>query len=197
MDPAFPPSTHPRTMAGMTTSDTTTLPLAPGRWALDTNHANVAFAVRHLGVAKVRGRFTGFDVDVTIGETLADSSVNATIHVPSLDTANSDRDAHVLSEDILDVAQRPTIEFRSTSITGDGDEWKVVGDVTIGEVSAPVTLKVELGGVEEFPGGGPRHAGFEAVGELRRSDFGIAPNIPSAMLGDVIKFELDLELLEP
>jgi polyisoprenoid-binding protein YceI len=181
----------------MTTSDTSTLPLAPGVWALDTNHANVAFAVRHLGVAKVRGRFTDFEVDVTIGETLADSSVNATIAVASIDTANADRDAHVLSEDIVHVAQRPTIEFRSTSITGDGDEWTVVGDATIGAVTKPLTLAVELGGVQEFPGGGPRHAGFEAVGELRRSDFGIAPQLPSAMLGDVIKFELDLELLEP
>lgn len=181
----------------MTTTDTTALPLVPGPWALDRNHANIAFAVRHLGVAKVRGRFTDFEVDVTIGETLADTSVRATINVASLDTANSDRDADVLSEDILDAAQRPTIDFRSTSIAGDGDEWTVVGDATIGGISKPLTLKVELGGLQELPGGGARHAGFEASGELRRSDYGIAPNIPSAMLGDVIKFELDLELLEP
>ena len=59
-----------------------------------------------------------------------------------------------------------------------------------------VTLAVELGGIEEFPGG-PRHAGFEATTQIRRQDFGLIPNIPSAMLGDVIKIELDLQLLEP
>ena len=179
------------------TTDTTTLPLRSGVWALDTQHANVSFAIRHLGVAKVRGRFTGFDVDVTIGATLADTSVTATIELASIDTANADRDAHVRSADLLDVANRPTMSFRSTEITGEGSDWTVAGDVTIGDVTAPLVLEVELGGVEEFPLGGPRHAGFEARGELRRTDFGIAPGMPAAMLGDVVRFELDLELLEP
>ncbi len=188
----------------MTTTDsptatptTSTLPLVPGRWALDTNHANVAFAIRHLGVAKVRGRFTAFDVQVTIGDTLADTSVTATIDLASIDTANADRDAHVRSADLLDVANRPTMGFRSTSITGDGADWTVDGEVTIGGITKPLTLEVELGGVQDFPLGGPRHAGFEARGELRRADFGIAPGMPAAMLGDVVRFELDLELLEP
>jgi polyisoprenoid-binding protein YceI len=181
----------------MTTTDIASLPLRPGAWALDTSHANVSFAIRHLGVAKVRGRFTDFSVDVTIGDTLADTSVSATIDLGSIDTANADRDAHVRSADILDVAARPTMAFRSTEITGDGTDWTVRGEVTIGEVTAPLVLEVELGGVEDFPLGGPRHAGFEARGELRRSDFGIAPGMPAAMLGDVVKFELDLELLEP
>jgi polyisoprenoid-binding protein YceI len=182
----------------MTTTDiTTTLPLRPGTWALDTQHANVSFAIRHLGVAKVRGRFTEFEVDVTIGESLADTSVTATIDLASIDTANADRDAHVRSGDLLDVAQRPTMAFRSTEITGSDSDWTVAGEVTIGAVTKPLVLEVELGGVEDFPLGGPRHAGFEARGELRRADFGIAPGMPAPMLGDVVRFELDLELLEP
>jgi polyisoprenoid-binding protein YceI len=86
--------------------------------------------------------------------------------------------------------------FRSTSITGAGADWTVDGEVTIGETTQPFSLAVELGGIQEVPGG-PRHAGFEATGELRRSDFGIAPGVPSAMLGDVIRVQIDLELLEP
>ena len=148
-------------------------------------------------MAKVRGRFTGFETQVTIGETLADTSVTASIDLASVDTGNPDRDAHVRADDIIDVALRPTIEFRSTSITGAGEDWTLEGEATIGGITKPVTLAVELGGIEEFPGGGPRHAGFEATGELRRSDYGIAPGMPSAMLGDVIKIQLDLELLEP
>jgi polyisoprenoid-binding protein YceI len=181
----------------MTITDTSTLPLRAGTWALDTQHANVSFAIRHLGVAKVRGRFTEFDVDVNIGETLADTSVTATIQLASVDTANADRDAHVRSADLLDVANRPTMVFRSTEISGGGSDWTVAGEVTIGDVTAPLVLDVELGGVEDFPLGGPRHAGFEARGELRRTDFGIAPGMPAPMLGDVVRFELDLELLEP
>ena len=103
-----------------TTPDTGTLPLAPGRWALDANHSAVGFSIRHLGVSKVRGRFTRFDVDVVVGETLADTSVTATIHLESLDTGNADRDAHVLSPDLIDVDRRPTMTFRSTAIRGPG-----------------------------------------------------------------------------
>jgi polyisoprenoid-binding protein YceI len=182
------------------TSTELVLPLAPGRWALDTDHSSVSFWVRHLGVSKVRGRFHRFDVDVVVGATLADSSLTATVDVGSLDTGNTDRDAHVLTADILDVARRPTMDFRSTSITEGGAGWLVDGDLTIGGVTRPFRLDVELGGIEDFPGG-PRHAGFEARGELRRKEFGIdmalPPGVSAVALGDVIKIELDVQLLEP
>jgi polyisoprenoid-binding protein YceI len=183
-----------------TTTGTQSLPLVPGRWAVDRNHSSIGFTVRHLGVSKVRGRFNAFDVDVVIGETLADTTVRATIDVASIDTGNADRDAHVLSADIVDVARRPTIEFRSTSVADAGDHYAVEGDLTIGTITQPVTLDVELGGVETFPGG-PRHAGFEATTQIRRKDFDIdvalPPGVSSVALGDVVKIEIDLQLLEP
>jgi polyisoprenoid-binding protein YceI len=187
----------------MTTADTTTttgLPLAPGRWAVDANHSSVGFTIRHLGVSKVRGRFASFEADVVVGETLETTSVTATIQVASLDTGNSDRDAHVLSADIIDVARRPTLTFRSTRISGAGSEFQVDGELTIGEVTKPIVLAVELGGVQDFVDGS-RHAGFEATTQVRRKDFGIdlamPPGVSAAMLGDVVKVELDLQLLEP
>jgi polyisoprenoid-binding protein YceI len=184
-----------------TTNDTATrLPLDPGRWALDASHSSVGFTIRHLGVSKVRGRFARFDAEVVVGDTLDTTSVSATIDVASLDTGNPERDAHVLAPDIVDVARRPTLSFRSTRITGAGAEYRVDGDLTLGEVTRPVTLAVELGGLEPFLDG-RRHAGFEATAEIRRSDFGIElalpPGVSGAMLGDVVKVELDLELLEP
>ena len=185
----------------MTTQDTSvSLPLAAGRWAVDTNHSSIGFTIRHLGVSKVRGRFTRFDADVVIGETLETTSVVATVDVSSIDTANADRDAQVLSPDIIDVAQRPTLAFRSTRVKGGGSEYQVDGDLTIGGITRPVVLAVELGGIETFPGG-PRHAGFEATTEIRRKDFGIdvamPPGVSAVALGDVVKVELDLQLLEP
>jgi polyisoprenoid-binding protein YceI len=184
----------------MSTTSTAQLPLATGRWALDTNHSSVGFSIRHLGVSKVRGRFTNFEVDVVIGATLADTSIRATIDLASIDTGNVDRDAHVRSSDLLDVERRPTLTFHSTRITGAANEWTVDGDATIGEITRPFRLAVELGGVEQFPGG-PRHAGFEAAGELRRKDYDIdiamPPGVSGVMLGDVVKVELDIQLLEP
>jgi polyisoprenoid-binding protein YceI len=183
-----------------TIPDKTTLPLTPGHWVVDTNHSSIGFSIRHLGVSKVRGRFTRFDADVVVGETLATTSVSATVDVASIDTANADRDAHVLSPDLFDVARRPTMVFRSTSVRGAGMEYQVEGDLTIGDVSCPIVLAVELGGIESVPGG-PRHAGFEAATEIRRKDFGIdlamPPGVSVVALGDVVKVEIDLQLLEP
>jgi polyisoprenoid-binding protein YceI len=176
------------------------LPLVPGRWALDPNHSSVGFTIRHLGVSKVRGRFQRFDVDVVVGATLRDTSVTATVDLASIDTGNTDRDAHVRSADLLDVTRRPTMTFTSTAIAAARDGWNVVGDLTIGDVTRPFELAVELGGIEEFPGS-PRHAGFEATGELRRKEFGIdlalPPGVSAVALGDVVKVELDVQLLEP
>src|SRR3954467_12435383 len=141
----------------MTTTPTkiVSLPLAPGHWAVDTNHSSIGFSIRHLGVSKVRGRFTRFEADVVIGETLDTTTVHATIDVASIDTANADRDAHVLSPDIFDVAKRPTMGFRSTRIAGAGSEYQIDGDLTIGDITRPIVLAVELGGIEDFPGGPP------------------------------------------
>lgn len=187
----------------MTTTPTPTNvspPLAPGRWEVDTNHSSIGFSIRHLGVSKVRGRFTRFDAEVVIGETLDTTTITATVDVASIDTANANRDAHVLSPDLIDVTKRPTMTFRSTRVRGSGSEFQVDGDLTIGDVTRPITLAVELGGIENFPGG-PRHAGFEATTEIRRKDFGIdiamPPGVSAVALGDVVKVEIDLQLLEP
>ncbi|RDJ93846.1 hypothetical protein B4Q13_19080, partial [Lacticaseibacillus rhamnosus] len=98
--------------------------------------------------------------------------------------------------DIVDVARRLAIEFRSTRITGAASDWQLEGDLTIGDVTRPVTLAVEFGGIETFPGAG-RHAGFEATTQIRRKDFGIhvklPPGVSGALLGDTIKIEIDRE----
>jgi polyisoprenoid-binding protein YceI len=184
-------------VAMTTITPTTALPLQPGPWTLDTAHSSVNFAVRHLGVSKVRGRFTDFEASVAIGDDLASSAVEAVVQLASVDTGNADRDAHLQADDMFDVARRPTMAFRSTAIEPDGDDWRLRGELTIGEVTKPVDLAVEFGGVETYPIDGSVHAGFEATGEVRRSDFDIAAQLPSAVLGDVVKIQLDIQLVAP
>ena len=94
-------------------------PLAPGRWALDTNHSSVGFTIRHLGVSKVRGRFQPLRRRRRRRRRRwTSTSSTATIDLASIDTGNPDRDAHVRSPDLLDVERRPTMTFRSTAIVG-------------------------------------------------------------------------------
>ena len=181
-----------------TTRTPSTLPLAPGRWELDTNHSRVGFSIRHLGVSKVRGIFKQFTAEVEIGATAADSTLEVVVDVASLDTGNSDRDAHVLSDELLDLARRPTLTFRGRDLTGDGEDWFLSGELTIGEVTRPLDLHLEFGGIEAFPVDGRGHAGFEARGEIRRKDFGLDTGLlAGALLGEVVKLELDVQLLEP
>jgi polyisoprenoid-binding protein YceI len=185
------------TESTITTTTTSTLPLKPGTWSFDEAHGRAGFAIRHLGVSKVRGFFADVDAELLVGASLADCSVSATVDVASLDTGNRDRDAHVLSDELLDVARRPTMTFRSTSIRAEGEDWKLDGDLTIGDVTQPITLDVEFGGVAEFAVDGTRHAGFEARGELRRKDFGIDFGAVDSLLGQKVAIELDLEFIEP
>jgi len=173
------------------------MPLRAGTWTLDPYHSSVGFTIRHLGISKVRGRFLEFDVELVIGAAPADCSVTASVALASIDTGNADRDAHVLAPDMLDVERRPTLTFRSTGVELSGEEATLVGDLTIGEVTRPVTLQVEFGGLEPSAVDGKSHAGFEATGEIRRSDFGLRFGPGDAMLGDVVKIQLDVQFVEP
>jgi len=179
----------------MTTTDTTALPLRSGTWAYDPLHSSVGFQIRHLGISKVRGHFGTFETELTVGETVGSIAVTATVQLASIDTGNPDRDAHVRSSDLLDVEKRPTMAFRSTRISGEGEDWTMEGDLTIGDVTRPLSLAVEFGGVVESVVDGRRHAGFEATGELRRKDFGL--DFAPGLLGDVVKITLDLQFVEP
>jgi len=184
-----------------TTSTTTTLPLTQGVWAVDTNHSGVFFVVRHLGLSNVRGRFDVFDATLEVGQDLGSVSVTAEVELSSVDTNNPDRDAHLRGTDFFDTERHSQMTFRSTSIRGQGDNYELVGDLTIAGVTKPVTFDVEFNGTEVFPGDQSTHAGFSATGQIKRSDygidFGIIPGAEKLMLGDKIKVELDLQFVAP
>jgi polyisoprenoid-binding protein YceI len=186
----------------MTTSvSTTTLPLAPGRWALDKNHSGVFFVVRHLGLSNVRGRFDDFDATLDVGASLDAVSVTAEVELSSVDTNNSDRDAHLRSTDFFDTEHHRAMTFRSRSITGAGENYELAGDLTIAGITRPVTFDGEFNGTEVFPGDQSTHAGFSATGQIKRSefgiDFGIFAGAEKVMLGDKVKIDLDLQFVAP
>ena len=183
--------THPTTLSSV--------PLVAGPWAVDEAHTSIGFSIRHLGVSKVRGRFNTFTVHAVVGEDLTSSRVDASVALDSIDTGNADRDAHVLAPELLDVSRFPILSFRSRSITALEAEgtYAIEGDVSIGDVTKPLVLHTTFGGIGTNVMDGTRHAGFEAVADLRRKDFGIGVDIPGALIGDVVTIELDVDLVEP
>ena len=165
----------------------------PGRYKLDKAHTIVGFVVRHLMVSKVRGQFNEFEGEIVVGETLAGSSVKATIQVASIDTREPQRDAHLRSADFFELDAHPTIEFQSTAVRPAGGDWEVDGSLTIKGVTRPVTLEVEFAGATTDPWGGKR-IGFSARTEIDRDDFGISFNAAVEGGGLVVSKRIVIEI---
>jgi polyisoprenoid-binding protein YceI len=151
-----------------------TATIAPtGTWTVDTTHSRVGFAIKHLGIATVRGEFTEFEGTLEIGDDLASAKAYGKVKTASVNTSEAGRDEHLRNDDFFDVANYPEITFESTSIEAiDEDSLKVIGNLTIKDTTNEVELLAEVGGTEVDPWGNDR-VGLEAVGKISRSDFGI------------------------
>lgn len=137
-------------------SDTSTL-VPTGTWNVDPAHSRVGFAVKHLGIATVRGVFKEFEGSLEIGEDLASTKARGTVQTASVDTSEPSHDGHLRGPDFFDVESYPEITFESTSIEAAGeDEWKVLGNLTIHGVTNEIELDVEIGGTENDPWGNER-----------------------------------------
>lgn len=173
-----------------------------GTWTLDPAHTSIELSVRHMMVATVRGR-----VQAARGMLIVDGSgdpeksgVDVEIDAASIDTGNGDRDNHLRSPDFLDVENYTTMRFRSTSVDDRGDgTLRVRGDLTVRDVTRPVTLETELGGVVNDPYGKVR-MGFSATTTIDRSEFGLTWNAAleggGLVVGDKVKLTIDAEFIK-
>lgn len=167
-------------------------------YKIDTSHSTVEFSIRHLVIAKVRGRFT--DVRGTLELDDADitrSKIQADIVAASINTAEEKRDAHLRSADFFDVESYPLITFTSKAIEQTGsDGYRVTGDLTIHGVTRPIVLDVEDLGRATDPWGNPRVA-FTARGSLDRKDYGLSWNqvleAGGFLVGDRVDISLDVQ----
>ena len=174
-----------------------TATLAPtGTWTVDPTHSRVGFAVKHLGIATVRGTFKEFEGTLEIGDDLSSAKAYGTVKTASVSTNEEGRDEHLRNSDFFDVGKYPEITFESTKIesTGDGD-LKIIGNLTINGVTNEIVLDAEIGGTEVDPWGNDR-VGLEATGQISRSDYGIKFNMAlgsgNVAVGDKVKLGLDI-----
>lgn len=170
-------------------------------WKIDPAHAEVGFAVRHLMISTVRGRFGAVNGTVTVDDdNPTKSTVDVTIDVTSVDTRQEQRDNHLRSPDFFDVANHPSMHFVSKRIEGDPHKrFKVVGDLTIKDRTHEVTLDASLEGRGKDPWGGER-AGFSATAKINRSDFDLTWNqlleAGGVTVGEEVKLSIDVELVK-
>jgi len=169
--------------------------LTPGTWTVDPAHTEVGFVARHLMVTKVRGTFADVEGTVEVAPDVTKSTVDVTVQMASVDTRSADRDTHLKSADFFDVENYPTMRFVSTSFDGE----QLTGDLTIKDVTKPVTFEVEFNGEQADPWGNTK-AGFEAEAEIKRADWGLTWNAAieggGVLVSDKIKIVLDVQLLK-
>jgi polyisoprenoid-binding protein YceI len=183
-------------------SSAAALPLTAGTWLLDASHACVDFKVRHLGLSNVRGRFNQVDATLVVGDTLAETRVDAAIEMSSVDTNQSIRDAHLLGTDFFSADRHPLTTFRSTEIraTSEG-EFALAGELTLNGITRLVMFEVEFNGVETIAVDGSTHAGFSAVTTVNRDDFGVDFDMPLGVdkvaIGKKVVVELELQFVAP
>ena len=182
------------TAAGSTIRTRSAVPT--GIWRIDPAHSSVQFAVKHMGIATVRGKFTRFEGTLDVGEDLASSKAYGKVDVSSIDTDEPDRDAHLRSADFFDVEHYPEITYESTRVVPlDSDSSTVYGNLTMHGVTKEVRLEVVVEGTDTDPWGNDR-VGLSASGVLKRSDFDMKFNQAlgsgNMLVGDKVNISLDI-----
>ena len=172
-----------------------TVVFAQGTWKLDKMHARLAFTVSHLSLTDIDGNFTDFDVTITTGKAdFSDAKFTLTVKTASINTGVDPRDNDLRSDHFFDAAKNPEITFTGavSAVTSPG-HYKLSGNLTMNGVTKPVTLDLWYRGTITNPMSKAPDAGFKLTGTVKRTDFGIAPSYPAAMIGDDIAIQANGE----
>jgi polyisoprenoid-binding protein YceI len=168
-----------------------------GTWTVDPAHSKVGFAVKHMGIATVRGVFGEFSGSLEVGDGI---TAYGSVATASVDTNEPQRDDHLRSPDFFHAEEHPELTFRSTQIEPDGDdEFTITGDLTIHGVTREVQLHAEVQGVDTDPWGNER-VGLEITGQINRGDFGMTFNQAlgsgNLLVSDKVKLALDISAVK-
>lgn len=179
----------------------TTTPVIPtGTWTVDPTHSKVGFAVKHMGIATVRGEFTEFEGTLEVGDDVSTAKAYGSVKTASVDTNEPQRDGHLRSPDFFDAEQYPELRFESTSVEQlDEDEFRITGQLTIHGVTNEIVLHAEVQGTDVDPWGNER-VGLEVTGQLSRGDyemkFNQALGSGNMLVADKVKVALDISAVK-
>jgi polyisoprenoid-binding protein YceI len=193
------------TSSGYATSSSNATSSAPGTaqaWDVDPSHSSANFKVRHLMVSHVRGELGPVAGVVWIDDQdITRSRIDVSIDARKIATRDDKRDEHLRSAEFLDVANHPTVTFKSTRVErAGGDDLRVIGDLTIRGTTRPVTLTVEsLAPAVSDPWGNSKR-GATAHAKIHRKDWGLEWNVAleagGVLVGEEVSIEIEVELLK-
>jgi polyisoprenoid-binding protein YceI len=175
--------------------------MAKTKWVLDPTHSELGFKIKHLMITNVSGFFKNFEATVeTEDADFSTAQISLTVDMASISTNNEQRDAHLRNSDFFEVAQYPTLTFKSTQIKQvDNDTFLVQGELTMKGITKPVKLNVEYNGLTKDPWGGER-AGFVITGKINRSDWGVNFNslleTGGVALSEEVKINSEIQLVK-
>jgi len=170
-------------------------------WAIDSAHSEIGFSVRHMMISTVRGRFEKFSGTVNFDEaTPANSTVNVQIEAASVNTKEAQRDGHLKSPDFFDADKYPYLTFKSKRVkVVDSQHAKLVGDMTIRDITKEVVMDVEYAGQAKNPWG-KTAAGFSAQTKINREDWGLTWNqtleTGGVLVGKDINISIEVEIIK-
>lgn len=173
--------------------------MALTKWNLDPSHSEIQFKVKHLMITNVTGQFKVMDGAVeTEGDDFTNAKIAFTADAASIDTGNEQRDGHLRSGDFFDAEQFPSIRFESDAFNA--AEGKVNGQLTIRDVSHPVTLDVEFSGTNKDPWGNQK-AGFSVSGKINRTDWGLNWNAAleagGVLVSEDVRLSAEVQFVKP
>ena len=164
-------------------------------WTIDPNHSSINFEVRHLGVSNVHGSLGSVKGTVAYDEKdISKSKIEATADTATVSTNVERRDQDLKSPKFFDVQKYPQLSFKSTSISNAGGKLTMTGDLTLNGVTKSITLDVDGPAPAQTDKNGKTRSGFSATGKLKRSDYGFGSSTPNAVVGDDVKFSIDVEI---
>jgi len=170
------------------------------KWSIDPTHTEIGFKVKHMMFTNVSGKFVSYDATITTeDDNFENANIEFSADINSINTNNADRDNHLKSGDFFDAENYPKLTFKSTSLTKNGDDYELTGDLTLKGVTKSVTLPAEISGLMKDPWGNTK-VGINIDGKINRKDWGLNYNAAleagGVLISEDVRLNIELQLVK-
>jgi polyisoprenoid-binding protein YceI len=174
--------------------------MATTKWSIDPTHSEIGFKVKHMMFTNVSGTFGTYDAVITTeNDNFENANIEFSADISSINTNNADRDNHLKSADFFDAENHPKLTFKATSFTKKGDDYELIGDLSLRGVTKTVKLDAEFSGLMKDPWGNTK-AGLNLSGKINRKDWGLnwnsALEAGGVLVGEEVRLNIELQLIK-